>query len=84
MNAWLETEAGDCLPVQGTCSFGRDAANTVVLPGNHVRFRGHAHRLRVLRASAWVGFPRGGPNYGCVATVSDGVRNEFDACRHAP
>ncbi len=53
MNAWLETEAGDRLPVQGTCSFGRDSANTVVLPGNQVSRR-HAMIHTQGKGEHWV------------------------------
>ncbi len=53
MNAWLETEAGDRLPVQGTCSFGRDAGNTVVLPGNQVSRR-HAMIHTQGKGEHWV------------------------------
>ncbi len=36
MSVCLETEAGDQLTIQGSCSFRHDLANTFVLPGNLV------------------------------------------------
>lgn len=39
MNAWLETTFGDQIPIRGNCSLGRDASNTLVLPGHQVSRR---------------------------------------------
>ncbi|MEW6305208.1 MAG: adenylate/guanylate cyclase domain-containing protein [Verrucomicrobiota bacterium] len=41
MNVWLETPAGDKIPIQGHCSLGREAGNRIVLPGKLVS-RKHA------------------------------------------
>ncbi len=37
--AWLDTNNGQKVPVQGNCSFGRAPGNTVVLPGDKVSRR---------------------------------------------
>jgi adenylate cyclase len=39
MNAWLETKFGDRIQIHGNCSLGRDAGNTLVLPGHQVSRR---------------------------------------------